>query len=101
MKKVSLEKVNFLNATTDEEKLELILTQKYLTSFLQGGWKMYFDHLRTGVPEFPYLGSDTPPTRWIYPLDEYNNNSANVTEAIERQFGGSNDGIREITWWLK
>ncbi len=94
-------KVNFLNATTDEEKLELILTQKYLTSFLQGGWKMYFDHLRTGYPDFPYLGSDTPPTRWIYPLDEYNNNSANVTEAIERQFGGSNDGIREITWWLK
>ena len=94
-------KVNFLNATTDEEKLELILTQKYLTSFLQGGWNMYFDHLRTGYPEFPYLGSDTPPTRWIYPLDEYNNNATNVTEAIDRQFGGSNDGIRELTWWLK
>ncbi|OAD46148.1 SusD/RagB family nutrient-binding outer membrane lipoprotein [Polaribacter atrinae] len=94
-------KVNFLNAATDEEKLELILTQKYLTSFLQGGWNMYFDHLRTGYPEFPYLGSDTPPTRWIYPLDEYNNNATNVTEAIGRQFGGSNDGIREITWWLK
>ncbi|SDR90151.1 Starch-binding associating with outer membrane [Polaribacter sp. KT25b] len=93
-------KVNFLNATTDAEKLELILTQKYLTSFLQGGWRMYFDHLRTGYPVFP-LGVGTAPTRWIYPLDEYNNNSVNVTEAIARQFGGSNDGIRELTWWLK
>ncbi|WP_339885048.1 SusD/RagB family nutrient-binding outer membrane lipoprotein [Polaribacter vadi] len=94
-------KVNFTSANTDAEKLELILTQKYLTSFLQGGWNMYFDHLRTGYPEFPYLGSDTPPTRWIYPLDEYNNNSVNVKEAISRQFNGSNDGIRELTWWLK
>lgn len=94
-------KVNFANATTDAEKLELIITQKYFTSFLQGGWNMYFDHLRTGYPDFPYLGSDTPPTRWIYPLDEYNNNSENVTEAITRQFGASNDGIRELTWWLK
>jgi hypothetical protein len=61
---------------------------------------MYFDHLRTGYPVFP-LGVGTAPTRWIYPLDEYNNNSVNVTEAITRQFGSSNDGIRELTWWLK
>jgi len=94
-------KVSFANANSDPEKLELIITQKYLTSFLQGGWRMYFEHLRTGYPAFPYLGSDTPPIRWIYPLDEYNNNSKNVTEAITRQFGGSNDGIRELTWWLK
>jgi hypothetical protein len=93
-------KVDFSLATTNDEKLELIMTQKYLTSFLQGGWKMYFDHLRTGYPVFPYLGSDTPPTRWIYPVDEYNNNAINVTEAISRQFG-TNDGIRGITWWLK
>lgn len=94
-------KVNFTNATTDEEKLALILTQKYLTSFLQGGWNMYFDHLRTGYPVFPYIGSDTPPTRWMYPLDEYNNNSVNVTEAISRQFAGANESIRGLTWWLK
>ena len=94
-------KVNFLNANSDEEKLAFIITQKYLTSFLQGGWRMYFEHLRTGYPAFPYIGADTPPSRWIYPLDEYNNNSVNVTEAITRQFGNSNDGIRELTWWLK
>ncbi|TXD49102.1 SusD/RagB family nutrient-binding outer membrane lipoprotein [Polaribacter sp. IC073] len=100
-KYISGPKVNFSNANSEAEKLALIITQKYLTSFLQGGWKMYFDHLRTSYPAFPYLGTDTPPTRWIYPLDEYNNNSENVTEAISRQFGGSNDGIRELTWWLK
>ncbi|MGY0427063.1 MAG: SusD/RagB family nutrient-binding outer membrane lipoprotein, partial [Polaribacter sp.] len=93
-------KVDFSLTTTNKEKLVLIITQKYLTSFLQGGWRMYFDHLRTGYPVFPYLGTDTPPTRWIYPLSEYNNNSVNVQEAITRQFG-TNDGIRELTWWLK
>ena len=94
--------VNFINANTEDEKLELVITQKYLTSFLQGGWRMYFDHLKTGFPVFPYLGTNTPPTRWIYPVDEYNNNAENVTEAISRQFGAaSNDGIREVTWWLK
>jgi hypothetical protein len=98
---ISGTKVDFLKANSDTERLSLIITQKYLTSFLQGGWRMYFEHLRTGYPAFPYIGSDTLPSRWIYPLDEYNNNSVNVTEAITRQFGNSKDGIRELTWWLK
>lgn len=93
--------VSFSNAITMNEKLELILTQKYFTSFLQSGWRMYFDHLRTGYPNFVYNGNSTPPTRWIYPTSEYQQNTQNVSEAIKSQFGEGNDLIRELTWWLK
>jgi len=93
--------VAFDNGLSTEEKMELILTQKYFTSFLQSGWRAYFDHLRTGYPSFAQLPGATPPTRWIYPYSEYNNNTANVAAAIERQFGTGNDKIREIPWWLE
>ncbi|WP_026812438.1 SusD/RagB family nutrient-binding outer membrane lipoprotein [Arenibacter certesii] len=93
-------KVAFDNALSTEVKLELILTQKYLTSFLQSGWRSYFDHLRTGYPAFSQLPGATPPTRWMYPNSEYLNNTENVSAAIERQFGAGNDKIREIPWWL-
>lgn len=93
--------VNFDNAATDEDKINRIVTQKYLQSFLQGGWTPYFEHLRTGYPEFITLPGVTPPTRWMYPNDEYQLNSENVSEAIERQFGEGNDNTRQLTWWLK
>jgi hypothetical protein len=87
--------------STNEEKIERIIMQKYLQSFLQGGWRMYFDHLRTGYPCFADWGDDTPPTRWMYPNKEYDYNSENVTKAITRQFGEGNDKTREVSWWLK
>ncbi|NOY97169.1 MAG: SusD/RagB family nutrient-binding outer membrane lipoprotein, partial [Chlorobi bacterium] len=93
--------VDFSNATNNEEKIERIIMQKYLFSFLQSGWRAYFDQLRTGYPGFRILPGVTPPTRWMYPNSEYQENSDNVTEAIARQFGSGNDKIREITWWLK
>lgn len=93
--------VVFDNGLTTDEKLDLILTQKYITSFLQSGWRMYFDHIRTGYPALAQTLGVTPPTRWIYPLSEYNNNSVNVATAIDAQFGTGNDKIREITWWLE
>ncbi|NKI26601.1 SusD/RagB family nutrient-binding outer membrane lipoprotein [Arenibacter sp. 6A1] len=93
--------VSFEEAFPTAKKLELILTQKYFTSFLQSGWRMYFDHLRTGYPSFAQTPGITPPTRWMYPQSEYNNNTANVSKAIEVQFGAGNDKIREISWWLQ
>lgn len=89
-----------LSAGNEEVTIEKILTQKYLTSFLQGGWTQYYDYLRTGYPEFAYPSGSTPPVRFVYPIDEYNNNTANLDAAINSQFGG-NDGIRQVTWWLK
>lgn len=93
--------VDFLQAGTDEEKIERIIVQKYIASFLQGGWSAYFDHLRTGYPAFRTLSDVTPPTRWMYPECEYHENSVNVSSAISRQFGDGNDKTRELTWWLK
>ncbi|MCL6220788.1 SusD/RagB family nutrient-binding outer membrane lipoprotein [Zunongwangia pacifica] len=84
---------------TEEEKLKTILTQKYITTFLQAGWSQYYDYLRTGYPEFAYPTGQTPPYRFVYPVEEYNNNTANLEAAIKSQFGG-NDGIRQLPWWL-
>lgn len=95
------EEVDLSAAATTEEKIKRIALQKYLRSFLQGGWTLYFEQLRTGYPEFLQPQTGPPPTRWIYPQSEYQNNNANVSAAIERQFGAGNDGIREMPWWLK
>ncbi|MBN1791741.1 MAG: SusD/RagB family nutrient-binding outer membrane lipoprotein [Bacteroidales bacterium] len=93
--------VDFSNAANDEARIERIIMQKYLQSFLQGGWSAYFDKLRTGFPDFILLPGITPPARWMYPNSEYQLNAENVSAAIERQFGAGNDKIRETTWWLK
>jgi hypothetical protein len=93
--------VNLDKANTDEEKIERIITQKYFTSFLQNGWRLYYDYLRTGYPSFLHISGQTPPTRWMYPNSEYQENSDNVANAITNQFGSGNDKTREIPWWLK
>lgn len=92
--------VNLDNAKTSEEKLERILMQKYLRSFHQGGYTAYFDHLRTGYPSFRKSDNVKVAYRWMYPQDEYNNNTEQVAAAIKSQFGG-NDNINLQTWWLK
>lgn len=93
--------VDFSEAASQEEQVKLIVTQKYLTSFLQNGWTPYFEHLRTGYPEFMEPVSGGPPSRWIYPQSEYQNNNVNVSEAIARQYGEGNDVIRAEPWWLQ
>lgn len=92
--------VNLDNANNSEEKLERILMQKYLRSFHQGGYTAYFDHLRTGYPRLLKADNVKIAYRWMYPQDEYNNNTVQVSEAIKRQFSG-NDNINLQTWWLK
>lgn len=92
--------VKLSSVSTKEAKLERILMQKYLRSFHQGGWTAYFDHLRTGYPEFAKSNKNHIAYRWMYPAGEYNNNSANVSAAIASQFGGS-DVTTAKPWWLK
>ncbi|MCD8540938.1 MAG: SusD/RagB family nutrient-binding outer membrane lipoprotein [Leadbetterella sp.] len=82
------------------EKLERIMMQKYLRSFHQGGLSSYTDNLRTGYPEFRKSAGVNIPYRWMYPQAEYNTNGANVSEAIQRQFSGS-DNVHSKTWWLQ
>ena len=40
------------------------------------------------------------PTRWMYPIIEYNRNEEHVKEAVERQFGGQ-DTPNEMMWIIK
>lgn len=83
-----------------EDKIERIMMQKYLRSFHQGGYSSYFDHLRTGYPTMRKAAGVRTAYRWMYPQKEYNQNTQQVEDAIQRQFGGS-DIIQNATWWVK
>ena len=93
--------VNFSNATDEEKQIEFIILQKYLQSFMQAGWTMYFENLRTGYPGYITIGDVDPPARWMYPNSEYLENSENVENAISSQFGTGNDDTHQIPWWLQ
>ena len=93
--------VRFDDTLTDEQKIERIIFQKYCVSFYQGGWDPYFENLRTGYPGFAHLAENPIPYRWMYPDTEYRYNTANVEEAITRQFGANNDRTTAQPWWLK
>lgn len=86
--------------------LNQILTQKYVAFFMNSGSEAFYNYRRTGVPNFSKGGSGIGtiggaiPKRWLYPLDEINNNSANYKAAIQSQFGGSDD-VTKDTWLTK
>ena len=88
-------------AGTDERKIEMIVTQRYLRGFQQSPWWPFFDHLRTGYPSFRRPAGVSVPYRWMYPQAEYNLNAENVSTASRRQFGDGNDKINSEPWWLK
>ncbi|WP_316839835.1 SusD/RagB family nutrient-binding outer membrane lipoprotein [Pedobacter gandavensis] len=92
---------DFTQASTTAQKTELIITQKYLRTFFQSGWTAFYDHLRTGYPDFHRADGVNVPFRWIYPQSEYDNNTVNVSKAIQSQFGAGNDKIDQQVWWVK
>lgn len=82
---------NYLNADVkpfavwddNADKLALILTQKYIAMFGINGLETWTDYRRTGIPNVPLSvmpsrGSNVIPKRLIYPLEEYQYNSANA-----------------------
>ena len=84
--------------------IEMIITQKYLNYFLNGGWEPFYNHLRTGFPEFSVdgggvLNNEQVPKRWMYPQEELLLNTANVQEAIQRQYP-EGDNINGVMWLL-
>lgn len=95
------EKVVYSPSLTKDQKIERIILQKYIPTFLQGSmWMPYYDQLRTGYPEFRRATGVNLPYRWMYPQNEYNNNAANVDAALQSQFGG-NDRTSDKPWWIK
>lgn len=91
-----------------EDRLEQILTQRWLIDFFQGNGGNYPQFLRTGYPEYPLdpstsLNPDDPsiyPKRWKYPESEQTTNPENYQKAIDEQYGGF-DGINQIPWYLQ
>ena len=85
--------------------VEMIVTQKYINFFMNGGWEAFYNHLRTGFPEFDVdgggiLNNGQVPKRWMYPQLELQLNVENVEAAITRQYAGSDD-INGVMWLLK
>lgn len=72
---------NGLDYASSSNKINAIITQKYLALAQWNGIELYLDHMRTGFPVLPLplgISETTRPNRLIYPNSEYSNNSANV-----------------------
>lgn len=85
--------------------IQQIITQKYISQFMNTGWQIFFEQRRTGFPEFETKGAGVLnggkiPKRWMYPTDEYNNNTVNVESAVKTQYP-EGDNINGVMWLIK
>lgn len=92
---------------TAENRIKKIITQRFISTFLQAPFDAFFENRRTGYPHFRInpasnanVPSDRLPVRWMYPNNELNYNTENVSAAISSQFGG-NDDNNQLMWMLK
>ena len=98
---------NFNLATTLDQKIESIITQKYIAlNFISmhEGWNEY---RRTGFPVSTGTGASTSlastvslatrpdrmPTRFLYPSTEYNTNATNIPAGIDK--------FKTLMFWAK
>ncbi|GAB3650258.1 SusD/RagB family nutrient-binding outer membrane lipoprotein [Echinicola sediminis] len=88
----------------NQEGLTQILLQKYVAFFQNSGWEAFYNQRRTGVPSFKVgpanENGNKIPKRWMYPLNEFQVNEQNVSDAINRQYNGSDD-INAEMWLIK
>lgn len=86
--------------------IQQIITQKYISMFMNTGWQPFYEYQRTGFPTFEVSGSgiinqvngvNAVPKRWMYPIDEYTNNATNVENAVKSQYPGG-DNINGVMW---
>lgn len=108
LKTITVSVTNYLNqpevkyAGNNAAGLNQILNQKYLAFFQSSGQEAYFNYRRTGIPVF-HTGSGTGnnskiPKRWLYPVSEVTNNSANYNTALQQQFGTAVDDVNNELW---
>ncbi|MEH6307887.1 RagB/SusD family nutrient uptake outer membrane protein [Olivibacter sp. CPCC 100613] len=99
--------VQWNEGATSEEKLERIITQKWLAIFPEGQ-EAWSEFRRTGYPKiFPVvvnnsgglIDTDIQIRRLPFPQNEYNTNAAEVQKAIQLLGGPDNGGTR--LWWDK
>jgi len=88
------EHFGFWNASSDEEKLEFIYTQRWLDAFRQP-WEAYALTRRTG--KTPREGDPINHFRLPYPPSEVEYNSVNCAKAVSNQGG---DAPEVKLWWI-
>lgn len=99
--------VKYDETGTFEERLEQIITQKWIDSYLTP-WEAWAERRRTGYPRgyaiIQSLNPAIPVTsiirRMVYPPSEFSNNNAAVTSAISQFLGGDNGTMTRV-WWDK
>jgi len=93
-------------AATDEQKLERIITQKWLAIF-PDGQEAWADFRRTGYPRlFTVVNNESNGTistqtqirRLAYPVSEYTANGTAVNNAVQTLLGGADNGGTRL-WW--
>ncbi len=87
------------------KEIEQIITQKYISMFMNTGWQPFYEQRRTSFPLFETAGAGIlnggkVPKRWMYPIDEYNNNRVNVEQAVKSQYAAVDD-INGVMWILQ
>lgn len=97
----------YKNSASMEEKLERIITQKWLAMFPEGQ-EAWSEFRRTGYPQiFPVIenysngtvDTETQIRRLPFPQSEYDNNKEEVTRAVSLLGGLDNGGTK--LWWDK
>ncbi|MBE6182171.1 MAG: SusD/RagB family nutrient-binding outer membrane lipoprotein [Rikenellaceae bacterium] len=97
------------NGASNEKKLERIITQKWIAGYPNGleGWS---DFRRTGYPYiFPPKNNlstqgctnERGQRRLRFSVDEYSNNRANVTAAVQMLSNGTDSDNTDLWWALK
>lgn len=96
------------DTANNETKLERIITQKWIALYYNGN-EAWAELRRTGYPKLipvAYNGSGgvvdsaKGPQRMPYPQEEYTNNSANVSAAVNSLLGGP-DNMATRMWWAR
>ncbi|MGD2033625.1 MAG: SusD/RagB family nutrient-binding outer membrane lipoprotein [Bacteroidales bacterium] len=89
------------NGVAYDGNLETIITQKWLALFYND-YQSFNDFKRTGYPDVikPGPNAQLPvyPSRYSYPSDEQALNGDNLSEALQRQWQGS-DRYENRVWW--
>lgn len=101
------------NADSNEQKLEKIITQKYLAIF-PDGQEAWTEWRRTGYPRQIIVNENKTNAnvrigngfdkggvrRMVYPRNEYEQNGDNLRQAISLYLGGVDDAATKV-WWDK
>lgn len=90
---------------TAANQLQQVLTQKYISMFMNTGWEPFYNQRRTGIPVFEtsgagILNNGVIPVRWMYPTTEYQTNPVNVDSAVAAQYPNG-DNINGVMWILQ